>query len=66
MDAELRNAAADAGLEAAICNPDAATEQQRFKALVFDASGIDVQRPAGGGLDVPAPDDPPRARRVGG
>jgi 3-oxoacyl-[acyl-carrier protein] reductase len=41
MDAELRNAAADADLEAAIWNPEAATEQQRFKALLFDASAIE-------------------------
>ena len=41
MDAELRNAAADAHLEAAIWNPEAATERQRFKALVYDASGIE-------------------------
>jgi 3-oxoacyl-[acyl-carrier protein] reductase len=41
MDAELRNAAAEANLEAAIWNPEAATEQQRFKALVFDASAIE-------------------------
>jgi 3-oxoacyl-[acyl-carrier protein] reductase len=41
MDAELRNAAAEANLEAAIWNPEAATEQQRFKALVFDATAIE-------------------------
>jgi 3-oxoacyl-[acyl-carrier protein] reductase len=40
MDEELRAAAADAELHAGIWNPDAATEQQRFKALVFDATGI--------------------------
>ena len=40
MDEELRAAAADAQLHAGIWNPDAATEQQRFKALVFDATGI--------------------------
>jgi len=40
MDEALRTAAADAGLNAAIFNPDAAPEDQRFKALVFDASGI--------------------------
>ena len=40
MDDELRAAAADAQLHAGIWNPDAATEQQRFKALVFDATGI--------------------------
>ena len=40
MQDELRSAAADAGLDAAIFNPDAAPDSQRFKALVFDASGI--------------------------
>jgi len=38
-DGELRAAAADAGLDAAIFNPDSPGEQ-RFKALVFDATGI--------------------------
>jgi 3-oxoacyl-[acyl-carrier protein] reductase len=37
---EVRQAAADAGVEAGIFNPDAAAEDDRFKALVFDASGI--------------------------
>ena len=40
MQDEVRGAVADAGLDAAIFNPDAAPESQRFKALVFDASGI--------------------------
>jgi 3-oxoacyl-[acyl-carrier protein] reductase len=40
MDDELRSAAADAHLNAGIWNPDAATDGQRFKALVFDATGI--------------------------
>ncbi|MGI8507054.1 MAG: 3-oxoacyl-ACP reductase [Solirubrobacteraceae bacterium] len=40
MDSELRTAAADAGLQAAIWNPDAAPEDRRFKALVLDATGI--------------------------
>jgi 3-oxoacyl-[acyl-carrier protein] reductase len=40
MHGPLRAAAADANLDAAIWNPDAATEDQRFKALVFDATGI--------------------------
>lgn len=39
MDEPLRDAAADAKLEAAVWNPEAPGEQ-RFKALVFDASGI--------------------------
>jgi 3-oxoacyl-[acyl-carrier protein] reductase len=39
MDKALRNAAADAQLEAAVWNPEAPGEQ-RFKALVFDATGI--------------------------
>ena len=40
MDEELRAAAAQAKLDAGIFNPDAASEDQRFKALVFDATGI--------------------------
>ncbi len=40
MDEELRATLADAHLHAGIWNPDAAAERQRFKALVFDASGI--------------------------
>jgi 3-oxoacyl-[acyl-carrier protein] reductase len=39
MDEVLRNAAADAQLEAAVWNPQAPGEQ-RFKALIFDATGI--------------------------
>jgi 3-oxoacyl-[acyl-carrier protein] reductase len=41
LDEHVRTAAADAGLEAKVWNPDAATEDQTFKALVFDASGIE-------------------------
>jgi 3-oxoacyl-[acyl-carrier protein] reductase len=37
---EVRRAAADAGLSAAIFNPEATGEGDTFKALVFDASGI--------------------------
>src|SRR5581483_3080656 len=37
----VRNAAADAGLEASIFNADVAPSNQTFKAPVFDASGID-------------------------
>jgi 3-oxoacyl-[acyl-carrier protein] reductase len=37
---EVRRAAADAGLSAAIFNPDTATQADTFKALVFDATGI--------------------------
>jgi 3-oxoacyl-[acyl-carrier protein] reductase len=37
---DVRTAAADAGLSAQVFNPDAAPEEQTFKALVFDASGI--------------------------
>ena len=40
LDEEVRTAAADAGLEAKVFNPETAPEDQRFKALVFDASGI--------------------------
>jgi 3-oxoacyl-[acyl-carrier protein] reductase len=39
MDEALRSAAATSGLEAGIWNPDAPADQ-RFKALVFDATGI--------------------------
>jgi 3-oxoacyl-[acyl-carrier protein] reductase len=41
LDEHVRTAAADASLEAKVFNPDAATEDQTFKALVFDASGIE-------------------------
>jgi 3-oxoacyl-[acyl-carrier protein] reductase len=37
---ELRSAAADSGLDAAVWNPAAAPEEDGFKALVFDATGI--------------------------
>ena len=37
---EARQAAADAGLSAGIFNPEVASADQTFKALVFDASGI--------------------------
>src|SRR5690606_29286159 len=37
---EVRAAAGEAGLDAGVWNPDAAGEGDRFKALVFDASGI--------------------------
>jgi 3-oxoacyl-[acyl-carrier protein] reductase len=40
FEGEARTAAADAGLDAGIFNPDNAPPEQRFKALVFDASGI--------------------------
>jgi 3-oxoacyl-[acyl-carrier protein] reductase len=39
MDESLRNAAADAKLDASVWNPEAASDR-RFKALVFDATGI--------------------------
>ena len=38
---EVRQAAADAGLDAGIFNPEAAGSGDSFKALVFDASGIE-------------------------
>ena len=41
LDEHVRTAAADASLEAKVWNPDAAPEDQTFKALVFDASGIE-------------------------
>ncbi len=37
---ELRSAAAAAGLDAKVFNPDSARAEQTFKALVFDATGI--------------------------
>jgi len=40
LDDEVRTAAADAGLDARVFNPQTGPEDQRFKALVFDASGI--------------------------
>ncbi len=40
LDDDVRTAAAAAGLDAQVFNPETATEDQRFKALVFDASGI--------------------------
>jgi 3-oxoacyl-[acyl-carrier protein] reductase len=40
MDEDLRSAAAAVGLDAGIFNPDAAPAEERFKALVLDATGI--------------------------
>ena len=40
MDEPVRGAAAAAGLDAGIWNPDAPPAEQRFKALVLDATGI--------------------------
>jgi 3-oxoacyl-[acyl-carrier protein] reductase len=40
MDEPVRTAVAQAGLRASIFNPDAAPPDQRFKALVLDASGL--------------------------
>jgi 3-oxoacyl-[acyl-carrier protein] reductase len=40
MDAPLREAAAAAKLDASIFNPESAAADERFKALVFDATGI--------------------------
>jgi 3-oxoacyl-[acyl-carrier protein] reductase len=40
MEELERTAAADAGLDAGVFNPDAAPEDQTFKGLLFDASGI--------------------------
>jgi 3-oxoacyl-[acyl-carrier protein] reductase len=42
LDEHVRTAAADASLDAKVFNPDAAPEDQTFKALVFDASGIET------------------------
>jgi 3-oxoacyl-[acyl-carrier protein] reductase len=40
LDHELRSAAAAAGLDAGVFNPEVAPSDQRFKALVFDASAV--------------------------
>ena len=40
MDEDVRSAAAQATLSAGVFNPDATSPGQRFKALIFDASGI--------------------------
>ncbi len=40
MQEDIRTAAATAGLDAKVFNPDAAPPEARFKALVFDATGI--------------------------
>ena len=40
LEQEVRTAAADAGIEARVWNAEAAREDETFKALVFDASGI--------------------------
>ena len=40
LDEEVRSAAADAGLGAGVFNPETASEEDTFKALVFDATGI--------------------------
>jgi 3-oxoacyl-[acyl-carrier protein] reductase len=40
LQEEARQAAADADIEAQIFNPENATEEDSFKALLFDASGI--------------------------
>jgi 3-oxoacyl-[acyl-carrier protein] reductase len=41
MTDELRTAAADAALDAKVFNPEAAIDEDTFKALIFDATGID-------------------------
>jgi len=41
LDEHVRTAAADARLEAKVWGPEAASEDQTFKALLFDASGIE-------------------------
>ncbi|HYB28218.1 MAG TPA: 3-oxoacyl-ACP reductase [Solirubrobacteraceae bacterium] len=40
LDQDVRTAAADAGLEARVWNAEAAPEDDTFKAVVFDATGI--------------------------
>ena len=61
MDEDLRAAAAQAKLDAGIFNPDAAPAEQRFKALVFDATGIDSSDRLERGVGVLPPRDPPGA-----
>ena len=58
---EVRNAAADAGLDARVFNPEVAAADQTFKALVFDATGITSTERAARGVRVLPPDDPPGA-----
>jgi 3-oxoacyl-[acyl-carrier protein] reductase len=41
LDEQVRTAAAGASLDAKVFNPEVAPSDQTFKALVFDASGID-------------------------
>jgi 3-oxoacyl-[acyl-carrier protein] reductase len=41
MDEDLRTAAAEAKLDAGVFNPEAPADDQRFKALVFDATQIE-------------------------
>jgi 3-oxoacyl-[acyl-carrier protein] reductase len=41
MDQDLRTAAAEARLDAGVFNPDAASDDERFKALILDATGIE-------------------------
>ena len=41
LEEHVRTAAADARLDAKVFNPEAAPEDQAFKALVFDATGIE-------------------------
>jgi 3-oxoacyl-[acyl-carrier protein] reductase len=40
LDDDVRTAAADAGIAAGVWNAQAATEDETFKALVFDATGV--------------------------
>ena len=40
LEQDVRTAAADAGIEARVWNAEAAPEDETFKALVFDATGI--------------------------
>jgi 3-oxoacyl-[acyl-carrier protein] reductase len=40
LEPDVRTAAADAGIEARVWNAEAAPEDETFKALVFDATGI--------------------------
>ena len=62
MQDEVRTAAADAHLDAKVFNPDAAPEDQTFKALVFDASGIADSDAAARAVGVLSPDDPAGAQ----
>ena len=63
---EVRQAAADAGLDAGLFNPDTASDEETFKALVFDATGIADASQLRRGVGVLPPDDQARQAARGG